>query len=251
MGGTSFALREPREHLERGARHPLGAVRGVLANRHLLGLVAVYFFEISSVAANGLLAAFVCEHVIGQATLFPTLLLTYQLASYLSAPLLVKLSQILGKRRAWIGAMALQAMGFAATLGAGPGDAIGLLACLAVAGLGAAGGHVLGMSILADAVDFDEWRSGERREALHYAAINIARKLSFASLSAGVGLAMQSIGYQSQAVQSPETARGLALLYAGIPSLALGVAMILLAALRMTEQEHARIRAEIDARRSA
>jgi Na+/melibiose symporter-like transporter len=251
MGGTSLALREPLEHLERGARQPLRAVRGVLANRHLLALVAVYFFEISSVAANGLLAAFVCEHVIGQATLFPTLLLAYQLGSYASTPLLVRLSRRLGKQRAWIGAMALQAAGFAATLGAGHGDAAWLIACLAVAGLGAAGGQVLGLSILADVVDFDERRSGERREALHYAAINIARKLSFASLSAGVGVAMQHIGYQAQAAQSAQVAQGLAWLYAGIPALALLIAMALLAALRMSEQEHARIRAELDARRGS
>jgi sugar (glycoside-pentoside-hexuronide) transporter len=249
MGGTSLVLREPEEHRERGARRPLGAVRGVLSNRHLAGLVGVYFFEITSVAANGLVAAFVCQYVIGQADLFPILLLAYQLASYASTPLLVKLSRQLGKRRTWMAAMALQASGFTATLGAGHGDAIWLIACLAIAGLSAAGGQVLGLSILADAVDFDEWRSGERREALHYAAINIARKLSFASLSALVGVAMQQIGYVPRAVQSAETVRGLAWLYAGIPAVALLIAMALLGALRLGEGEHARIRAELDARR--
>jgi len=249
MIGSVWRIREPREHLERRATRPLHSILEVARNPHLLRLVTIYFFEISGSASMGLLVPFVCEYVVGQATLFPKLLLCFQIASYASTPLLVRLSRGLGKKGAWIVALSLQVAGFAATFAAGRGDAAWLIACLCVVGLGAAGGHVLGMSILADSVDYDEWRSGERREALHYAAINIARKVSAASLAALVGVALGRIGYAAHVEQSAETLFGLSALLAAVPSFALLLAMGMLSRLRLGETEHARLRADLDGRR--
>ncbi|MCH2170325.1 MFS transporter [Myxococcota bacterium] len=247
MGGVWF-VRERASHRTRGARKPTGAFRDVIGNRHLRRLVTIYFFEISAVAAIGLLASFVCEYVVGNEGLFPLLLLVFQIASYVSTPLVVRLSRGLGKKRVWMACMSLQACGFAATAAAGAGDEFYLLACMALVGLGATGSMVLGMSIMADVVDYDELRSGERKEALHYAAINIARKVSFASVSALVGLAMESIGFEPNAHQTPETVAGLSALFAGIPAVALVVGIVLLVPFGLTESEHAKVRAELDAR---
>jgi Na+/melibiose symporter-like transporter len=65
IAGGILRVRERPEHRERGARRPSRALRDVLRNRHLLRLVVIYFFEISSVAAIGLLLPFICEYVIG------------------------------------------------------------------------------------------------------------------------------------------------------------------------------------------
>ena len=247
VGGV-WGVRERPEHVARGARDPMSAVRDVLRNRHLMQLALVYFFEISSVAAISLLAPFVCQYVVGQAGLIVWLLGFYSGASFVATPLLVMLSRRIGKKRVWIATMAIQVIGFAATFAAGPGDEVYLIACLVAVGLGSAGGFVLGMSILADTVDYGELQSGERKEALHYAVINIARKVSFASVSAIVGVAMQWIGYVPNADQSSDTLRGMSALFAGIPALALLVAMALLTRFRLDEAEHARVRTELDAR---
>jgi GPH family glycoside/pentoside/hexuronide:cation symporter len=247
VGGV-WGVRERPEHLARGARKPMRAVRDVLRNRHLIQLAFVYFFEISGVAAVSLLAPFVCEYVVGDAGLIVWLLGFYSAASFLATPLLVTISRRIGKKRVWIATMAIQVVGFAATFAAGPGDSAYLIACLVAVGLGSSGGLVLGMSVLADTVDYGELQSGERKEALHYAAINIARKLSFASVSAVVGVAMQWIGYVPNANQNPETLWGMSALFAGIPALALFVAMALLTRFRLDETEHARVRTELDAR---
>ena len=249
VGGV-WRVRERPEHMARGVRDPLSAARDVLRNRHLMQLAIIYFFEISSVAAVSLLAPFVCEYVVGRAGSIVWLLGFYSIASYVSTPLLVSLSRRIGKKRTWMATMGIQIIGFAATFGAGTGDEAYLIGCIFLVGLGSAGGLVLGMSVLADTVDYGELQSGERKEAMHYAVINIARKVSFASMSAIVGVVMQWIGYVPNADQVPETLTGMSALFAGIPSVALLVAIALLARLRMDEAEHARIRAELDARRS-
>jgi GPH family glycoside/pentoside/hexuronide:cation symporter len=247
IAGGIWGVRERPEHRDRGARNPLRALRDVVRNRHLMQLALVYFFEISSVAAISLLAPFVCQYVVGDAGLIVWLLGLYSFASYVATPPMVTLSRKFGKKPLWIATMAIQVIGFATTLLAGPGDGTYLTGCLVIVGLGSAGGLVLGMSILADTVDYGELQSGERKEALHYAIINIARKSSFAAVSAAVGLSMQWIGYVPNAEQSPDTIRGLSALFAGIPSLAMFVAILLLSRFRLDEAEHARVRRELDA----
>jgi len=247
VGGT-WGVRERPEHLARRARNPIRAVRDLLRNRHLAQLSFVYFFEISSVAAVALLAPFICEYVVGQAGLIVWVLGFYAAASFAATPLLVSRSRRIGKKKMWITTMVIQIVGFSATLFAGPGDAAYLIGCLVVVGLGSAGGLVLGMSILADTVDFGELQSGERKEALHYAAINIARKVSFASVSAVVGIAMQWIGYVPNVDQSSDTLWGMSALFAGIPVLALIISIVLLTRFRLDEAEHARVRDVLDAR---
>ena len=68
---------------------------------------------------------------------------------------------------------------------------------------------MVGLSILADTVDYDEYRTGERKEALHYAAINITRKVAFGVMALLAGLALGWIGFEPNALQSADTAAGL------------------------------------------
>jgi Na+/melibiose symporter-like transporter len=213
-------------------------------------LAAVYFLEICSTAAIGVLAPFVSQYVIGSAVLFPALLLVMQVASYLATPLVVGWSRHWGKKTVWSIALAVQATGFLAMLGAGPGGSAWALACFALIGLGAAGAQVIGLSILADTVDYDEYRSGERKEAMHYAAINITRKIGFGSIALLAGLALGWLGFEPNAEQSSDTIAGLRRLFALLPAGTLVLAIALLLPFRLDEREHARIRAELDRRQS-
>ncbi len=244
-----WRVRERAEHRDLGSRSFLRSVRNALRNRHLLRLVAIYFFDIAGVASIGLLGPFVAEYVVGQKGLVPWLMLVSLLASYVSTPFTVALSSRFGKRQVWMLVLTLQTLGFALTFLAGEGDALYLLGCAALIGLGATGGHVVGMSLLADAADYDELATGERREGLYYSAINIARKVMFSAMTAVVGPVMHfGLGFRPNEVQTPETLLGLSALFAGMPVAAFLTAIFLLRAYGLTEQEHARIRTELDAR---
>ena len=97
-------------------------------------------------------------------------------------------------------------------------------------------------------MDFDEARSGERKEAFHYAAINISRKISFASLSWFVGIMMTRTGFEANAVQSEAATEGIRWLFAGMPGVAFGLAIGALLLFRLNKEEHARIRALLEER---
>ncbi len=243
-------VHERPEHRLRGATHPLRAMTDVLHNVHLMWLAAIYFLEICGSAAIGVLAPFVAQYVIGSVVLFPVLLLAMQLTSYAATPLVVRLSRERGKKRVWSIALAVQAAGFLAMLGAGPGSSVLPIACFALLGLGVAGASVVGPSILADTVDYDEYRSGERKEALHYAAINITRKVAFGAMALLAGLALGWIGFEPNALQDADTEAALRRLFALVPAGALLLAIALLLFFRLDEAEHARIREALDRRQS-
>ena len=247
-----WKVREHPEHRRLGARRFSRSLLGSVRNPHLMRLVAIYFFDIAGVAAVGLLGPFVAEYVVGQPGLIYQLMLVYSFASYLSTPFTVFLSRRIGKRQVWMSVLALQIAGFSSAFFAGTGDAIYLLGCIFLIGLGSTGGQVVGMSLLADAADFDEHRTGERREGFYYASINIARKVMFSALTLLVGFAMQFlIGFEPNAEQAPDTLRGLSALFSGIPGVAFLVAIALLMRFGLTEAEHRRVRSDLDARKSA
>jgi sugar (glycoside-pentoside-hexuronide) transporter len=245
-----LVVRERPEHLELRARHPLRSLLGVLRNPYLLWLVAIYFFDIVSFAALGQIAPFFTQYVVGNAGLFAILWLVLQVGSSVGTPLLARLSRRLGKPRVWAVGLALQALGYGATWWAGPGDGLWVIACIAVAGIGSAGSQVVGMSLFADAVDYDEYLSGERREGLHYAGITLSRKISVAALSLLLGLSLEGLDFRPNAEQSAEALRGLRALFAGLPVAACLVAIALVLPYGLTEREHARIRAATLARRA-
>ena len=246
-----WKVREHPGHRRLGARRFLSSLRGSIRNPHLLRLVAIYFFDIAGVASVGLLGPFVAEYVVGQPSLIPQLMLVYSAASYLSTPFTVFLSRRAGKRQVWMLVLAMQIAGFCAAFFADRGDAAYLLGCIFLIGLGSTGGQVVGMSLLADAADFDEHRTGERREGFYYASINIARKLTFSILTLIVGFAMQYlIGFEANAEQTPDTLFGLSALFAGIPAVAFLAAIGLLFRFGLTEGEHRRVRTELDARKA-
>ena len=241
-------VKERPDHIKRGATKFWRSLSGVMHSPHLLLFLVIYFFDVAGIATLGLLGSFLAHYVLGDATLFWQLLLAYQLASYASTPFVVWLSRHLGKRQVWILALFMQGAGFAATLLAGPGDGLLAIACIIIVGLGSSASFVIGMSMLGDLTDYDEYMRGERREATHYAAINISRKVSFASLSWFVGIIMTRTGYEANAVQNEAATEGIRWLFAGMPAVAFGIAIGALLLFRLNKEEHARIRAVLEER---
>ncbi|MFA6076142.1 MAG: glycoside-pentoside-hexuronide (GPH):cation symporter [Negativicutes bacterium] len=87
--------------------------------------------------------------------------------------------------------------------------------------------NMLTWMMIADCVEYAEWKSGKRQEAIVYAAYSFMRKISqaFSGLLAGIGLSL--IGYQAGATQqSAHTLFGIKFFAAGIPFIGMIVAML-------------------------
>jgi len=109
-----------------------------------------------------------------------------------------------------------------------PDTGLGLILFLcALAGVGVAAAHVLPWAILPDAVEWDEYRTGERHEGMLYSLTTLARKIASSVAIPMILLLLEATGYQPNTVQqNPRALLGIKLVIGPIPAVLLGLGII-------------------------
>lgn len=116
--------------------------------------------------------------------------------------------------------------------------------------LGASGAAATFFSIssaIPDTVEYGEWKSGVRAEAIVYGIMTFAQKVSLGIAVGILGLALDFIGFRANEEQSPETIEGFRYLISLVP---MGFAMICLyltTRFNLDQDRHARIVRDIEA----
>lgn len=215
---TPLTVPEPAPAGERRGGTSLRAgLRDVLANRPARALLAVYFVESLGVGAVGTMAPYVAEYLLGRPEIVATLPAAYVLAGVVSIPLWVRFSKGFGKRETWLASMWIAAAAFGGMFFVGPGSLLPMLGLLIVAGAAMGSGSVLSASILADLIDVDEQRTGERKEGVYSAAMHFVMKFGTTLATAASGVALSVAGFAPNAEQSPESLLAIRVLFAGLP----------------------------------
>jgi GPH family glycoside/pentoside/hexuronide:cation symporter len=243
-------LREPPEHQGRGGERPYAAFADVLHNPHARLLLVVFTIETIGTATIGVLLPYVLQYVVGRADLIPQLIAVYMVPAVLFVPLWIALSRRIGKKQLWLASMVVMTFAFSSLFFVGPGDWL-LVACLAlVAGVGGGLGAVVAPSIQADIIDWDELRTGERKEGAYFAVWGLVRKAAFGVTSGAAGIALGATGFVPNAeVQAPGTLLALRALFGLFPGACFLVGTLLFLRFRFTQAEHARVIAALAARR--
>ncbi len=107
--------------------------------------------------------------------------------------------------------------------------------------------------VKADCADYDEARTGLRREGMYAAVANWVEKLSIAIVLVFSGLALDWSGFDASlgADQPEHTLTTLRLLFALVPACAFTIALVALQRFPLTEARMAEVRATLAARRAA
>jgi Na+/melibiose symporter-like transporter len=101
----------------------------------------------------------------------------------------------------------------------GPGDEARLIALLVAAGAAMGCGGVLSASLLADVIDLDHQRTGERKEGVYSAAMSFVLKLGTSLATAASGFVLGAVGFAPNVEQSSESLLGIRMMFAGLPCL--------------------------------
>jgi len=116
-----------------------------------------------------------------------------------------------------------------------------LLAFAALIGIGFAGVFMLPWGILADIVDFAEFRHRERRETAAFAAILLLLKGGGAAALATIGWILGTLGYVPGAEQPHSVLLGMKALTFGVPAAGSVMAILILRRLDIGHALHARV----------
>lgn len=220
-------VREPARAARRGGESLRQGLRDVARNRPARLLLAVQFVESAGVGAVGTMAPFVAEYLLGRKEAVAFLPGAYVLAGVVSIPLWVRVSRRFGKRDTWLAAMLLAAAAFAGLGFLGRGDVTAAVGLLVLAGSAMGCGSVLSPSILADVIDDDERRTGERKEGVYSASLTFMLKLGTALATAASGVVLSAVGFEPNAEQSERSLLGIRLLFGGMPFLGFAIGALL------------------------
>ena len=229
----------------------------VRRNGPFIRLIICYFLSVTGAAMTGALSYFFVKHVIQAGELYPIYLLVYYLASVLGLPIWMRLSNRIGKHRAYI----VSIIWFAIWASFIPFIPAGWFSVFLIVMVfkGSAVGALLAMpaSMAADAVDIDSARTGQQRAGLYFSVWGMAKKGGTA-FGGAIGLAaVQFFGFDPQADpslagqalgNSGDSLMWLAMLYAIVPAAFKIVALPFIWGYPLTEARQMRIRERIERR---
>ena len=188
----------------------------------------------------GKMMLYLCTYVLRDAGLAGRVLLTLALSQVGGAVLWIALVRRHDKTTVLAMSHGVAAAGIALFACAGAQREV-LLGCAAVAGAGLAGVFMLPWGILADVVDFAEFRHRERRETMAFALMLVLLKAGSAAALATIGFTLDRLGYVPGAVQSSAVVLGMRLLAFGVPVLGSLCAVLVLMRLEVGHALHARV----------
>jgi len=246
----------------------LDTVRGAWANRPFRYLTALYMLNWITFDLVGLMVPYFVTWQIAQgdptvqANLFgmelaleSAMLGTLIVVALPALPLWTLLSSRLGKRAAYILAMASWAAMQVGFFFVGPGDLnLGIGLC-AIAGLGVAAAHIIPDAMVPDVIDVDELQTGKRNEGVYYGAKNLFRKATGAFAIFGALQVLGWTGYvppaASGAIAPQPEAALLAIRWMTGPAGAVLLVGAIVVAWRypLTRKRHDEVRAQLEARR--
>jgi glycoside/pentoside/hexuronide:cation symporter, GPH family len=157
------------------------------------------------------------------------------------------------KRKAYAAGIAFWAAVQIVMITLNPGTSMPLILGLCVlAGVGVSCAHVLPWSIIPDAVEWDEWQTGERHEGLFYSLVTLAQKVASSFAIPIVLLILQFTGYvPNSATQPPSAVLGIRLAIGPIPALLLCCGIVFALIYPLSRENHQLIVRELEARRQA
>jgi GPH family glycoside/pentoside/hexuronide:cation symporter len=242
---------EREDYQGRGGASIGRALRDVARNPEARLLLFVFFVEAVGLGGLTVLVPFVTEYVMHRPDLTQVMLSVYVVSGVAGVPLWVWLAGRFEKRRLWLVGLAMGGVGFGLLLGLGPDRWPLMVVAATIAGSAQACGSSIGQSLKADVIDLDELRTGERKEGAYFAAWSLVTKIGSAILASTAGFALAAAGYVPNVEQSALVKGTMVFLLGGMPLLGYAVGALAFARFPLTEAEHRRIRAELDARNGA
>ena len=120
----------------------------------------------------------------------------------------------------------------------------------AIIGLGFSSQWVCPHSMMPDVIEYDELRTGERREGVYFGMNAMVGKVTGALGTAICGWGLKLTGYVENAVQTPTALMGIRVLFAVIPAVLLFICVPLLMKYPVTRESHAEVVRQLEQRRN-
>lgn len=156
------------------------------------------------------------------------------------------------KKWAYIGGVAFWAVVQIILVSVNPATGLPwILALCVLAGIGVAAVHVIPWAMIPDAVEWDEWQTGERHEGMFYSLTTTANKIASSIAIPLTLLVLEFTGYVPNAViQSPQALMGIRVVMGPVPAIFLCAGILVALKYPLDRETYQRILTELAQRKA-
>jgi GPH family glycoside/pentoside/hexuronide:cation symporter len=228
------------------------SLRAAMRNRpFVFGLI---IFLLTWVAVEILQATllFFVKYVVQREAQNDLVMATIFVTAVFALPIWEFVSRHWSKRWAYTGGIAFWAAVQIAMITLGPATGLTTILVMCVlAGIGVSAAHVLPWAIIPDAIEWGEWKTGERHEGMFYSLVTLIRKATTSLAVPAVGLILQFTGYLPNSAQQPASALlGIRIVIGPIPAVLLCMGILFAILYPLSREEYAEIARELERRRA-
>jgi GPH family glycoside/pentoside/hexuronide:cation symporter len=236
------AVREPETEAVTGSLNPLDTFREVFANRPFRFAAIIYLASFAAVDVVAAVFVWFLVFYVQVPTGFDSLVLGVMLLlALLTMPLIVWMMHRFGKRNTYIFCAVswLLDLGLIALIP--PGGTLHVMAAAVFAGLGYGAANAVPWAIIADVIEADELKTGQRREGIYFGYLVLLRKLTATGSVLLVGLLLELSGFiegDLAAVQPESALLSLRILVSVVPAFCLIIAIVTAWRYPLTREVH-------------
>lgn len=223
-------------------------IKSILTNKYWLLAVLVVFLVMFFTNMLGGCGMYFAKGILGDTANYAPIANALSLAQLPLLLLSFLPMKKFGKKRTAMAGVMLICLGCASQMLAG-NTVAGTVVCNVIRGMGAGLAGACGYGLIADTIDYGEWKTGIAASGIGMSSLTFVTKVSGGLSGALIGVLIENAGYDPDALVQTERAMGaIDLCYNVIPFVCVGLAAIVLAFYDL-DTIYPKIRRELDARK--
>ena len=203
-----WGTRERPEFMEQENNTSLRqSLKATWDNRPFVFGLMIFMFNGLTMSIIQVMLLYYVKYVVEREGQSDLIMATIFVVAMLALPLWEYISRKLNKRWAYIAGIAFLAVVLLVLSSLTPQTSMLFIMVLCVlAGIGVSAMHVLPWAIIPDAIEYGEWKSGERQEGMFYSLITLAQKIASSIAVPLALLVLQFSGYVPNSTTQPASA---------------------------------------------
>lgn len=246
-----FKTREKEAFIAQDRPKLIPSFKAALKNRPFVFGAVIYLLTWMCMTIIETILLFFIKYVLDLESMSEIIMALIFVTAIFAIPFWEYASRKLNKRLAYAFGVSFWAVVQLLLISLNPSVPLALIIFLCVmAGIGVAAAHVLPWSILPDAIEWDEYKTGERHEGMFYSLVTLSHKVASSIAIPLTAVMLDVTNYVPNAAQqSPSVVFGIRLLMGPIPALLLTLGIIFAIKYPLGREQFSKVVKELEERR--
>ena len=229
------------------------SIKATWQNRPFVFGLIMFMFNGVTMSIIQVILLYYVKYVVNREAQSDIIMATIFVVAMLVLPFWVWVSKRLNKRWAYISGVSFLAVILIILATLTPATSFVFIMVLCVlAGIGVSAMHVMPWAILPDAIEYGEWKTGERQEGMFYSSITLAQKIATSIAVPAALLVLEVTGYIPNSATQPASAiSGIRLVSGLIPAFTISMGILFTILYPLGRDDFKKISRELEERRKA